>query len=113
MKKLAAELDGKELLFQVKIGAKERMHGSITAANIATQLQEVTGQTVDKRKIELEEPLKTLGSYDVAIKLLKGIEPRIKVNIVKKEEESAPTEAVVAAPAPEAEPAQSAEAKTE
>jgi large subunit ribosomal protein L9 len=86
-KKLAAEIEGKEITFHVKIGAKERMHGSITAANIATELQNVIGQTVDKRKIELAEPIKQLGSYDIALKLFKGIEPKIKVNVVKKEEE--------------------------
>ncbi|HEX7475732.1 MAG TPA: 50S ribosomal protein L9 [Dehalococcoidales bacterium] len=97
MKKLAAEIDGKELVFPVKAGAKERIHGSITAANIATQLQEVSGQAIDKRKIGLEEPIKALGSYDITIKLFKGIEPKIKVNVVKKEEEP-PKEAI----APEA-----------
>jgi large subunit ribosomal protein L9 len=87
MKKLAAELDGKEITFHVKMGAKDRMHGSITAANIATELQNVTGQTLDKRKVELVDPIKQLGVYDVSIKLAKDIEPKIKVNILKKEEE--------------------------
>ncbi len=71
------------------MGAKERMHGSITAANIATELQKVTGQAVDKRKIEQAEPIKALGDYDIAIKLIKGVEPKIKVHVVKKEEEAA------------------------
>jgi large subunit ribosomal protein L9 len=88
MKKMAAEIDGKELVFEVKAGAKDRMHGSITPANIATRLQEVTGQAIDKRKIGLEDPIKALGSYDIAIKLMKGIEPKIKINIIKKEEEA-------------------------
>ncbi len=87
MKKLAAEIDGKEITFKVKMGAKDRMHGSITAANIATELKDIIGQAIDKRKIELAEPIKQLGSYDIAIKLAKGIEPKIKVNVVKKEEE--------------------------
>jgi len=86
-KKLAAEFEGKDITFQVKMGAKERMHGSITAANIATELQNVTGQTVDKRKIDLADPIKTLGVYDIAIKLAKNIEPKIKVNVVAKEAE--------------------------
>jgi large subunit ribosomal protein L9 len=87
MKKLAAEIDGKEITFKVKMGTKERMHGSITAANVSTELQSVIGQVVDKRKIELVEPIKQLGSYDISIKLAKGIEPKIKVNIVEKEKE--------------------------
>jgi large subunit ribosomal protein L9 len=86
-KRLAAEIEGKELNFQVKMGAKERMHGSITAANIATELQNMIGQAVDKRKIDLADSIKTLGTYDIAIKLAKDIEPKIKVNVVAKEGE--------------------------
>jgi large subunit ribosomal protein L9 len=86
-KKLAAEIEGKEITFQVKMGAKERMHGSITSANIATELQNVSGQTIDKRKVDLADSIKTLGTYDVAIKLAKGVEPKIKVNVVAKEAE--------------------------
>jgi large subunit ribosomal protein L9 len=87
MKKLAAQLQGKEITFPVKMGAKDRMHGSITAANIATELKGLIGQEVDKRKIELAEPLKQLGSYELTIKLAKDIEPKIKVNVVEKEPE--------------------------
>jgi large subunit ribosomal protein L9 len=104
-RKLAAEIEGKELTFHVKMGVKDRMHGSITAANIATELQKTIGQPVDKRKIELPESIKMLGTYDVAIKLIKGIEPKIKVNVVKKEEEAAKE----ASPEPAKEPEQKSE----
>ena len=87
MKKMAAEIDGKEITFKVKMGVKDRMHGSITAANISTELKDVTGQDVDKRKIELTDPIKQLGTYDIVIKLAKGIEPKIKVNVIEKEKE--------------------------
>jgi large subunit ribosomal protein L9 len=87
MKKMAAEIEGKEITLRVRMGAKERMHGSITAANIATELKSVIGQDVDKRKIDLAEPIKQLGSYDITIKLVKDIEPKIKVHVVEKEKE--------------------------
>jgi large subunit ribosomal protein L9 len=87
MKKMAAELEGKEVIFKVKMGAKDRMHGSITAANIANELKALTGLDVDKRKIELAESIKHLGTFDVAIKLAKDIEPKIKVNVQEKEKE--------------------------
>jgi large subunit ribosomal protein L9 len=86
-KKLAEEIEGKVITFKVKMGAKDRMHGSITAANVATELQEVLGQAIDKRKIDMAESIKLLGSYDVAIKLAKGFEPKIKINVIKKDEE--------------------------
>jgi large subunit ribosomal protein L9 len=86
-KKLAGEIEGKEVTFQVKMGAKERMHGSITSANIATELQNLIGQPIDKRKVDLADSIKTLGVYDIAIKLAKDVEPKIKVNVVAKEAE--------------------------
>lgn len=86
-KKVAAQIEGKEVSIFVKMGAKDRMHGSVTAANIADELKNVTGQEVDKRKIDLAEPIKTLGDYDIPIKLLKNIEPKIKLHIVVKEKE--------------------------
>ena len=87
MKKLAAEIEGKEVVFKVKLGTRERMHGSITAANIATELQNLIGQAVDKRKIELAEPIKQLGTYEITVRLARGIEPKIKVNVIEKEKE--------------------------
>jgi large subunit ribosomal protein L9 len=89
-KKIAAQVEGKEVTIFVKMGAKDRMHGSVTAANIADELKNVTGQEVDKRKIDLAEPIKTLGDYDIAIKLLKNIEPKIKLHVVVKEPEKEP-----------------------
>jgi large subunit ribosomal protein L9 len=101
MKKLAAEIEGKEIILKVKMGAKERMHGSITAANIATELQEAIGQAIDKRKIDLVEPIKQLGTYDIAIKLAKGIEPKVKLSVIEKDKE--PEKPAEKAPAPEPE----------
>ena len=89
LKKLAAELNGKEVVFKVKMGAKG-MHGSITAANIATELKNLIGQEVDKRKIELDEPIKQPGSRELAVKLAKGIEPKITVIVTEKDKEPEP-----------------------
>ena len=86
-KKLAAEIEGKEITIKVKMGAKDRMHGSITAANISTEIKAALGQDIDKRKIDLAEPIKILGTYEVAVKLYKGIEPKLKVNVIEKDKE--------------------------
>jgi large subunit ribosomal protein L9 len=86
-KKLAADIEGKEITLKVKMGAKDRMHGSITAANVATELQNVIGQAIDKRKVDLVEPIKQLGNYEIAIKLAKGIEPKFKLVIAEKDKE--------------------------
>lgn len=82
---LAQQLEGKEIILKAHAGAKDRLHGSITSADIASELNSTTGLVVDKRKIELAEPIRQLGSYEVAIRLAKDIIPTIKVTVAEKE----------------------------
>jgi large subunit ribosomal protein L9 len=82
---LAHQLEGKEVILKARTGAKDRLFGSITSADIASELQNTTGLVVDKKKIELAEPIRQLGSYEVAIKLAKDIAPTIKVIVTEKE----------------------------
>jgi len=84
--KIAEELEGKELHFKAKAGAKGRLHGSITTANIAEELSRLTGLEIDKKRVELEEPLHHLGDHEVVINLGAGATAKIKVII---EEETA------------------------
>ncbi len=86
MTELARQLEGKEVVLTAKVGASERLYGSITSADIAAGLQKTSGLVVDKRKVELAEPIRQLGSYDVVIKLSKDLAPSIKVTV--KEEET-------------------------
>ncbi len=82
---MAKELDGKEVILKAKAGAKDRLYGRVTSADIAAELERTTGVVVDKRKIELDEPIRQLGSYEVAIKLGKDITPKIKVTVTEEE----------------------------
>jgi large subunit ribosomal protein L9 len=84
LKALAGKINGRELHFIAKAGDKGRIHGSITATDIAKTLSEVANEPVDKKKIELEEPLKSLGEYDINIRFYKEINARVKV-IVEEE----------------------------
>jgi large subunit ribosomal protein L9 len=81
---MAKELDGKEVILKAKAGAKDRLYGRVTSADIAAELGRITGVVVDKRKIELDEPIRELGSYDVLIKLGKDITPKIKVTVTEE-----------------------------
>ncbi|MCJ7769735.1 MAG: 50S ribosomal protein L9 [Dehalococcoidales bacterium] len=85
---IANQLEGKEIVLQAKVGAKDRLYGSITSADIAAELEKVTGITVDKRKIELDEPIRKLGSFDVAIRLGKDTMPKVKVVVSEVEADS-------------------------
>jgi large subunit ribosomal protein L9 len=90
MKGLASQIEGKEVSLKAKAGAKDKLYGSITSADIAAELQNVTGLEIDKRKIELEEPIRQLGSYEIALKLGKDIAPKIKVTVTEEEAEEKP-----------------------
>ena len=84
---MAQQLEGKEITLKARVGAKDRLYGSITSADIASELQNTSGVVIDKRKIELADPIRQLGSYEVAIKLAKDIIPKIKVTVTEKETE--------------------------
>ncbi len=81
---LANHLNGKEVILQARIGDKDRLYGSITTADIAAELESATGLAIDKRKIELDEPIRQLGSYEVTIRLAKDIVPQIRVTVSEK-----------------------------
>jgi large subunit ribosomal protein L9 len=81
--KLAAELGKMSLTIQMKVGEDDRLFGSVTSQMIADALQE-KGITIDKRWIELEEPLKALGIYEVSVKLPGGVMGKVKVWIVRE-----------------------------
>lgn len=81
---LANQLNGKEVVLQAKAGVKEKLYGTITTADIAAELEHSHSLIVDKRKIDLVEPIRQVGSYDVAIKLGKELVPQIKVTVVEE-----------------------------
>lgn len=82
---LAQALDGLSVTFQARAGETDRLYGSITNVNIAEALQEQNGIEVDRRKIDLEEPLKELGTHAVTIRLAPGAEAKISVVIEREE----------------------------
>ena len=80
----AEELADKEVILKAKVGAKDRLYGRVTSADIAAELERITGVVVDKRKIRLAEPIRQLGSYEVLIKLGKDIMPKIRVTVTEE-----------------------------
>ena len=67
-----------------KAGEEEKLYGSVTSMDIATHLEE-QGISIDRRKILLDKPIKTLGEFDVPIKLYPEVTGSIKVVVVSKE----------------------------
>jgi len=78
---LVKTLDTVSLSFPRKSGENGQLFGSVTSADIAGQLQ-TKGFDVDRRKIQLTEPLKSLGDYTVAIKLHREVTAHLKVQVI-------------------------------
>ena len=85
MKALATELENKEIILKAKVGQQDRLYGSITSADVSAGLESSLKVIVDKKKIELAEPIRHLGTYDVNIKLGKDITTKIKVTVAAEE----------------------------
>ena len=79
---IAAKIEQVQLTFSARVGEEGKLFGSITATDIAQQL-EAQGFHVEKRMIELHEPIKALGVYKVPIRLHAGVHPEIKVWVIK------------------------------
>jgi large subunit ribosomal protein L9 len=81
---LSKQFDGVSVSFQRRTGEQDQLFGSVTSGDIADALAK-KGFTLDRRKIQLHEPLKTLGEFTIPVKLHKEVTTHLKV-IVEKEE---------------------------
>jgi len=79
----AEQLKNVSLTATVAVGEEDKVFGSVTSQNIA-ELLAAKGLEIDRRKIQLDEPLKALGVYDVAIRLHSEVVAMIKVWVVKE-----------------------------
>jgi len=84
LKSLAQSLEGVEVIVKARVGGQGRLYGAITSSDIADGIRRVTGQDIDKRKIELEEPIHQLGEYEVLVRLSRELLTKIKV-VVEEE----------------------------
>jgi large subunit ribosomal protein L9 len=84
-----SQLDGKVVTLKAKAGAEGKLHGAITNADIAEEVQKLTGLELDKRKIELAAPIHQLGTYEVNIKLTGDAAAKITVTVVEDTEQGA------------------------
>ena len=82
------------LTFKARVGGQGRLYGSITSQDIAAGLRESEGIAIDRRMIELRDPIRALGTYHVPVKLAQKLAPEITVNVVD-EADSGNTEATI------------------
>jgi large subunit ribosomal protein L9 len=80
---LAKQFDGVSVAFQRRTGEHDQLFGSVTSSDIGDALTK-KGFNIDRRKIQLHEPLKTLGEFTVPVKLHKDVTAHLKVVIEKE-----------------------------
>jgi len=79
---LAAKLEQVSLTFSARVGDEGKLFGSVTASDIAQQL-ESQGFHIEKRQIDLHDPIKALGVYRVPVRLHADVKPEIRVWVIK------------------------------
>jgi len=85
MTELAKKIGGLEITIKAKVGESDKLYGSITGADIAEALSKAAGRDIDKRKIELAEPIKQAGAHDVTIRLAHEITAVVSLNVISEE----------------------------
>ena len=82
-KALAAEIESKQVIVKMKAGEGGRTFGSISSKEIAAACKEQNGIELDKKKIQLQENLKSFGSYEVTVKLHPQVSAKLAVKVVE------------------------------
>ena len=81
---LATKLGDIEISIPVRVGEMDRLYGSVTNLDIANAI-ESQGYSIDRKKIQLDEPIKALGEFEVPVKLSPDVKALVKVNVVPQE----------------------------
>lgn len=77
---LAKQFESVHLTFLRKVGEQDHLFGSVTSADVAQEL-EARGFNIDRRKLQLDEPIKTLGEFKVPVRLHRDVAASVKVTI--------------------------------
>ncbi len=77
-----AALEGKKVTLPAKAGANGRLFGAVTTADVAEAVAKVGGPKVDRRKVELQQPIKSLGDYSVLVRLHPEVQAKVSVSVV-------------------------------
>ncbi len=82
---LARQINGKTIQIKAKSGEKGRLYGSVTAQEVADALSAQHQVTVDKRKIDLAEPIRSLGKVQASISLYAGVKAAMTISVLPLE----------------------------
>ena len=82
--KIASDLSSHSIVIAVKTGEDDRIFGSVTSQMIFDKLKEKGFEDIDRKKIILKEPIKSLGEHELDIKLQQSVVAKIKINVIKE-----------------------------
>ncbi|MEP7087892.1 MAG: 50S ribosomal protein L9 [Gemmatimonadota bacterium] len=82
--RLANKLEAVSLTFSARVGEEDKLFGSVTSADIAQQLHAQGFTEIEKRQVDLHEPIKALGVYKVPIRLHADVKPEVRVWVIKQ-----------------------------
>jgi large subunit ribosomal protein L9 len=79
MKELAAAIDGTEILIPVRAGTNGRLYGSVTGSIIADAVSKLTNRSLERRLVQLDDPIRELGTFDVPVRLHPEVSASVKI----------------------------------
>lgn len=81
MRDLADRIEATQLEIIARVGEQGRLYGSVTSSDIAEQLTAAVGEEIDRRKVELEEPIRSVGDFEIPVRLVGKLVPNVKVRV--------------------------------
>lgn len=85
MKKLKGEIESKSVTIEIDLGNSGKMFGSVTTKHIAEEFDKQNGIVLDRKKIELESEINSIGTYEAIISLHKDVKAKIEINVIEKQ----------------------------
>jgi large subunit ribosomal protein L9 len=84
-KSLSEKIDGTRIQVVARVGEQGRLYGSITASDVAEKLAAEVGEEIDRRKVLLSEPIRTIGEHQVTVHLVGKLRPTVTVVVTPEE----------------------------
>lgn len=83
--RLAQTIEGLSIELKAKVMEEDRLYGSIRDHHIADELKRLTGIDIERTSIEMEQPIRQLGTYDLTVRLTRDLAPKIRVTVAREE----------------------------
>lgn len=81
MRELAGRIEAVQLEIVARVGEQGRLYGSVTSSDIAEQLAAALGEEIDRRKVDLDEPIRNIGDYQIPVRLVGRLAPIVNVRV--------------------------------